>query len=118
MGLRDLAKRLTTPVEELEQERLHDRLAHMHLTPIGDLQPRSSTKVGGEVIRTRLTPYSGVQTFEITVSDGTGKVVALFTGRRHMTGLEHHRAVVLEGVARAQHGRLVMLNPAYTLLAT
>ncbi len=117
MGLRDLAKRLTTPVEELEQERLHDRLAHLHLTPIGELPPRVRVKVGGEVVRTRLTPYSGVQTFEITVSDGTGKVVAMFTGRRHMAGLEHNRAVVLEGVARPEKGRLVMLNPTYTLLA-
>lgn len=117
MGLRDMAKRLTTPVEELEQERLHDRLAHLHLTPIGELEPRSRVKVGGEVIRTRLTPVSGVQTYEITVSDGSGRVVALFTGRRHMAGLEHNRAVVLEGVARLEHGRLVMLNPAYTLLA-
>lgn len=117
MGLRDLAKRFTTPVEELEQVRLHDRLAHLHLTPIGELRPRVRVTVGGEVIRTRLTPYSGVQTFEITVSDGTGKMAAMFTGRRHIAGLEHHRAVVLEGVARPEKGRLVMLNPAYTLVA-
>ncbi|MEY4174154.1 MAG: hypothetical protein RI900_1319 [Actinomycetota bacterium] len=117
MGLRDFAKRLGTSVEELEQERLHDRFHGMHLTPIAEVEPRRPVHVGGEVVRTRLTPRSGVQTFEITVSDGTGTIVAMFTGRRHVAGLEHHRAVVLDGVPRPERGRLVMLNPAYTLLA-
>jgi hypothetical protein len=42
--------------------------------------------------------------------------VAVFTGRRYVAGLEHNRAVVLEGVARSERGRLVLMNPAYTLL--
>ena len=118
MGIRDLAKRLSTSVEELEQERLQDRFAGLDITPIADVQPRHPVHVAGEVVRTRLTPRSGVQTYEITVSDGTGSIVALFTGRRHVAGLEHHRGVVLDGVPRPERGRLVMLNPAYTLLAS
>jgi RecG-like helicase len=116
MGLRDLAKRLSTSVEELEQERLQDRFAGLDITPIAEVHSRCAVHVAGEVVRTRLTPRSGVQTFEITVSDGTGSIVAMFTGRRHVAGLEHHRAVVLDGVPRPERGRLVMLNPSYTLL--
>jgi hypothetical protein len=116
MGLRDLARRLTASVEQLDDERLQDRFSGLQLTALGELQARTPARVGGEVTRTRIAPRQGVPAFEITVSDGTGSAVAVFTGRRYMPGLEHHRAVVLEGVARAERGRLVMLNPAYTLL--
>jgi RecG-like helicase len=116
MGLRDLAKRLTATVEQLDDERLQDRFAGLALTPLGELQPRQAVRVGGEITRTRIAPRSGVNAFEITVADGTGTAIAVFTGRRYLAGMEHNRAVLLEGVARAERGRLVMLNPAYTLL--
>lgn len=117
MGLRDLAKRLKTSVEELDDQRLQDRFSGLALTPLGDLEARTPARVGGEITRTRIAPRSGIAAFEITVSDGTGSAVAVFTGRRYVSGMEHNRAVLLEGVARAERGRLVMLNPAYTLLA-
>jgi hypothetical protein len=116
MGLRDLVKRLNATVEEIDDERLQDRFAGLQLTALGELQARIPARIGGEISRTRIAPRSGVAAFEITVSDGTGTAVAVFTGRRYVAGLEHNRAVVLEGVARAERGRLVMLNPAYTLL--
>ncbi len=40
----------------------------------------------------------------------------MFTGRRRIAGLEPGRAVMLEGVAGTGHGRLQLMNPAYTLL--
>ena len=116
MGLRDLAKRLSASVEQIDEERLQDRFSGLRLTPLGELQARVPARVGGEVSRTRIVPRSGVPAFEITVADGTGTAVAVFTGRRYVAGLEHNRAVVLEGVARTDRGRLVLMNPAYTLL--
>jgi RecG-like helicase len=116
MGLRDLAKRLRASIDELDDERLQDRFSGLGLTTMGELEPRTPARVGGEVTRTRIAPRSGVPAYEITISDGTGSVVAVFTGRRQVAGLEHHRAVLVEGVARSERGRLVMLNPAYTLL--
>jgi RecG-like helicase len=116
MGLRDLKKRLTASVEQLDDERLQERFAGLQLTPMGELEARVPARVGGEITRTRIAPRQGVAAFEITISDGTGTAVAVFTGRRYVAGLEHNRAVLIEGVARAERGRLVMLNPAYTIL--
>ena len=116
MGLRDLAKRLTVSVEQIDDQRLQGRFSGLGLTPIGEMSARMPARVGGEVTRTRIAPRSGVPAFELTISDGTGSAVAVFTGRRHLAGVDHHRALVLEGVARSERGRLVMLNPAYTLL--
>ena len=50
------------------------------------------------------------------MSDGTGDLVVVFTGRRTIGGMGHGRGVLFEGVAHQERGRLVLLNPAYTLL--
>ena len=62
-----------------------------------------------------LAPGHGIHHQPISVH--VVEIVAVFTGRRHVAGMELHRALAIEGVARAERGRLVMLNPAYTLLA-
>lgn len=116
VGLKDLTRRLRATVDELDDERMQSRFAALHVTRLADLQPRVHATVAGEITRSRLAPRSGVPSFEITISDGTGQAVAVFTGRRHVAGMELHRALTIEGVARAERGRLVMLNPAYALL--
>ncbi len=45
MGLRDLGKRLRATVEELDDERLHDRFAGLGLTPIGEAR-RAARRCG------------------------------------------------------------------------
>ncbi len=116
MGLRDIAKRLTVTVDQIDDERLQDRFKALDTVDIASVQPRTHVRIGGEVTRTRIVPRSGVPAYEITVSDGTGSAGAMFTGRRNLPGVDHHRAVVLEGVIRQDRGRLVMVNPTYTLL--
>jgi hypothetical protein len=100
-----------------EHERLRHRFEHFDATAIGSVQVRQLARVVGEVRRVGVTPRSGVPSLEVVVSDGTADAVAVFTGRRNITGIENGRALVLEGVPRDEHGRKVMLNPAYTLLA-
>ena len=116
MGLRDLAKRLKTSVNELDDQRLQDRFVGLELVAICDLACRRPARVAGEIQRMRMTPRSGVPALEITISDGSGQVTAVFTGRRQLAGVNHGRAILLEGVAHLEHGRSVLLNPAYTLL--
>lgn len=116
MGLRDLKKRLTSTVEELDDQRLHERFHGLDLTELAQVVPRQPTRIGGEVVRMRIQPRSGVPAVEVTVSDGTGTAIAVFTGRRRLAGLEQGRAVLLEGVPFLEHGRMTLLNPAYTLL--
>ena len=116
VGIRDLAKRLTSSVDQLENDRLHDRFGTLDLTPVDRMGSRANVRVGGEVKRIRTAPRSGVPTLEITVCDGTGDAVAVFTGRRRIAGIETGRAIVLEGVPHPNRGRNIMLNPSYTLL--
>jgi DNA/RNA endonuclease YhcR with UshA esterase domain len=115
--LEGLRQRLRTSIDELDCARLQDRFAKLSLTQIADAPMRCPVVVGGEIKRVLIAPHNGMPTLEIVVGDGTGTIVAMFTGRRNIAGLEHGRAVVLEGVAHEVKGKRVILNPAYTLLS-
>lgn len=116
MGFKDLKKRLTASVEELDQLRLQERFTGLDLTPIGEASCRVPVRIGGEVKRLRTVPRHGTPSLEVVISDGTGEAVAVFTGRRSLGGMDHGRGIVIEGVAHPERGKTVLLNPAYTLL--
>jgi hypothetical protein len=118
VGLRKLVRGLATSMEDLEQERLSGRFATRphDATPIADIPLRRATKVLGEVSAVRVVPRAGSPWLEVTLRDGTGALVAIFTGRRQLKGITPGRAVLVDGVARHDRGRTIMLNPAYTLL--
>jgi hypothetical protein len=116
VGLRDLKRRLTSSIEELDAHRLQDRYRGLGVTPIAEAPERVPIRIGGEITRIRVVPRAGSPALEVTVSDGTGEAIAVFLGRRSLGGCEHGRGVLLEGVAHPEKNRPVLLNPAYTLL--
>jgi hypothetical protein len=116
MAFKNLRQRLSSSVAELDQARLQDRYAGLDLTPICDAPARQPIRIGGEVRASRVVPRAGAMALEVTIGDGKGEAVAVFTGRRAIRGLAPGRGVLLEGVGRADDRGLVLLNPAYTLL--
>jgi hypothetical protein len=117
MAFRDRAERSTSERAERESARLRRRFEGLDATPIETVACRRPARVVGEVRRVGVAPRSGVPSLEVVLSDGTADAVAVFTGRRSIGGVQNGRAMVLEGVPRDEHGRKVMLNPVYTLLA-
>jgi hypothetical protein len=116
MGIKDVFKSASKPVREIDSERLVDRFAELRLQPLSELEARDRTKVCGEVKRMTIKPRSGIPSTEIVINDGTGDATIIFSGRRHVAGIEHGHCIVVEGVAFADANRLVFLNPAYSLL--
>ena len=116
MGLKDAFNSKVKPVRELDADRLVDRFAELRLQPLGELEARDRTKVCGEVKRMTIKPRSGIPSTEIVINDGTGDATVIFSGRRHVAGIEHGHCIIVEGVAFADANRLVFLNPAYSLL--
>jgi hypothetical protein len=118
VGLRDAFR--AKGVRQLDSERLVDRFNEQiekhGVTKITDLEPRNKVRVCGEVKRMTIKPRSGIPSTEITINDGTGQVVVVFSGRRHVAGIEHGKCLRIEGVAYCDKDDLVFLNPAYTLL--
>lgn len=116
MGLKDAFNSKAKPMRELDAERLVNRFADLRLQPLGELEARDRTKVCGEVKRMTIKPRSGIPSTEIVINDGTGDATVIFSGRRHVAGIEHGHCIVIEGVAFADANRLVFLNPKYSLL--
>ena len=116
MGLKDALNSKAKPMREHDAERLIDRFSSLRLLPLGELEARDRTKVCGEVKRMTIKPRSGIPSTEIVINDGTGEATVIFSGRRHVAGIEHGHCIVIEGVAYADANRLVFLNPKYSLL--
>ena len=116
MGLRDRAKRLAASTTDLDRARLQDRYAGLDFMHIDECPRRLPVRVVGEVQGIRVVPRSGSPSLEVTVTDGTGRAVAVFLGRRTLPGVAPGRSIVIEGVGRDEDGRTVLLNPAYTIL--
>ncbi|MGH9184413.1 MAG: DNA-binding protein [Acidimicrobiales bacterium] len=116
MGLKDLKHRLTASAQELDRNRLKDRYSGLGLTKIAEAPLRQPVRIGGEIQGIQIAPRGGNPSLEVNVTDGSGKAVAVFTGRRRISGLDCGRGVLLEGVGRTENGRIVLVNPAYTLL--
>ena len=116
MGLKDAFNSKAKPMRELDAERLVDRFAELRLQPLSELEARDRTKVCGEVKRMTIKPRSGIPSTEIVINDGTGDATVIFSGRRHVAGIEHGHCIIVEGVAYADANRLVFLNPKYSLL--
>jgi hypothetical protein len=117
VGVKSLGQRLRASVDELERTRLIARFDGLGITQLGDVVPRTPVRVGGEISRVVIAPRNGVPSLEVMISDGTGTITAVFSGRRSIIGIEHGRAVIFEGVAIPQRDRRVIFNPAYTLIA-
>ncbi|NQV97152.1 MAG: OB-fold nucleic acid binding domain-containing protein [Acidimicrobiaceae bacterium] len=116
MGLRGFGKRLSTDKKEIDTERLCKRFDKFDFTRLGELQCRTRTKVAGEIKRIRIKPRSGIPSVEIVINDGTGEATVVFSGRRNIPGIDHGRCLMIDGVPHRDRDRIVMLNPAYTLL--
>ncbi len=69
------------------------------------------------LLRMHARPTSGLPSLAVTLSDGTGTVVAVWTGRRAIGGITLGRRLLLDGVPRRVGDRLEFVDPAYTLLS-
>lgn len=113
---RGLREKLSRSIEEIDADRLRLRFRDFGATPIAEAPPRRPVVLVGEVQRLQVVPRAGSPSLEVTIDDGTGRAVAVFTGRKRLGGLDGGRRVVFEGVGREERGRLVVLNPAYTIV--
>lgn len=114
--LRDFMHRLTTPIHEREREELVAFCAGLPTTPISAIEPRRRVRVAGQVEHVRTVPRAGAPTFEVSITDGHDRVLAVFLGRRTVPGMHAGRRLIIAGTA-APEGRIhKIVNPEYELL--
>ena len=89
----------------------------MSATAIAAVAPRQRTTVCGEIVSVVRYERPWVRT-DAEVGDGTGKLVLRFLGRSGIPGLFVGSHVEAEGTPGIVRGKLVMLNPRYSLTGT
>jgi hypothetical protein len=99
MALRGALQRLRTSVGDLDRARLKDYCAAIPgTTRIADVQPRQEATVVGEITCIRIVPRpDGSPWLEATITDGTGSIVAMWTGRKRIAGVRDGQRVMLAG---------------------
>jgi len=83
---------------------------------VADAVERERIKVVGQVVRIRSRPAQGLPSIAVTISDESGSITAVWTGRRAIGGVTLGRRLIIEGVGRRVGQQLELTNPAYTLL--
>jgi hypothetical protein len=120
VALKDRLKKLTATAAELDQDRLRDFCsAFPDVKPIAELQAREHGTVVGEIKSWRIVPRpDGSPWLEAVIIDGTGSLVAMWTGRKKIAGVHEGRRLMITGrghpVGSGQ--RLRIMNPRYELL--
>jgi hypothetical protein len=85
------------------------------VTPIVQARARVRARFEGEIRRVRIQPLAAVPTLVVMLEDGTGRLSALFMGRRGIAGVECGRRLAIEGTPVAGDRGLTLYNPAYEL---
>jgi hypothetical protein len=83
--------------------------------PMAAARPRIRARFEGDVRKIRIQPLAAVPTLEVVLDDGTGRLTALFMGRRGIAGVECGRRLAIEGTPVAGERGLTLYNPAYDL---
>jgi hypothetical protein len=86
------------------------------VTPMGQARARIRGRFEGQIRRIRIQPQAAVPTLEVVLEDDTGRVSALFMGRRGIAGVECGSRLAIEGTPVASERGLTLYNPAYDLL--
>jgi hypothetical protein len=119
MALKNFLHKLTASVEQLDEEQLREFCTtRPGVVPIRDVSSREPATVVGEISSVRIVNKPGAPWLEVTVTDGTGKLVAMWTGRRKIAGIKPGQRLVLTGRSSPSGpgGRLLIYNPRYELL--
>ena len=112
-----LTDRLRRTAAAQDRRRLQTRFAGVKITPIAAAPERVPVRVGGEIRSQHRSSPDMRRFLRVEIDDGSGSALLVFTGRNRIRGMETGRAIVVEGVGRVEKGRMMIWNPAYTLLA-
>jgi hypothetical protein len=86
------------------------------VTPIGALITPGRAAVEGRIRVVEIRPVERNSVLACEISDGTGKLTAMFYGRSHIPGIVCGARVRFRGSVGIKDGHPIMTNPAYELL--
>lgn len=116
-ALRKISARLTDPVEVLDAADLAGRVTGSGSLCVVDASRGDRASLTGR-IRTVVSGGGGHHLgVTAEVFDGTGAIEVCWLGRRSIPGIDTGRYIRVTGRVGQRHGRKIMFNPRYELLA-
>ncbi|SEI88827.1 OB-fold nucleic acid binding domain-containing protein [Demequina mangrovi] len=87
------------------------------ISSIADVAPRGLARVAGRVVAIQVEPSDAPPAFTVRLEDGTGRIDAVFMGRRDVPGIAPGVDLRLEGRVCATESLPRLYNPRYELVA-
>lgn len=83
---------------------------------IADVSPRGLARVSGRVVSVQVEPSDAPPAFTARVDDGSGRIDAVFMGRRDVPGIGPGTRLEIEGCVCATESVPRVYNPRYSLV--
>jgi RecG-like helicase len=117
-GNRSFLGRLFRRLTESDEERLAAEIREWaesvpDSVRITEAPLRKPVRLAGVVRRITIRPMDGSEALEAVLSDGTGEIRAVWTGRRSIPGLSLGTRLVMEGVVAEHRTGRRMVNPTF-----
>lgn len=116
-ALRRLWRRLGSSDEQIEAAELQESSRTAGAMAIDNCNCGDVVTVAGPLRSVTLKPAESLPSVEAEIYDGSGRVVLVWMGRRHIAGIDPGRVLVATGRMNLIDGQRVMYNPRYSLRA-
>ncbi|WP_062311613.1 OB-fold nucleic acid binding domain-containing protein [Demequina rhizosphaerae] len=83
---------------------------------IAEVTPRGIARVSGRVVAIQVEPSDAPPAFTVRLEDGTGRIDAIFMGRREVPGIAPGTHLSLEGRVCETDALPRLYNPRYELV--
>lgn len=114
-ALRRLWRRFGSSDEEVEAAELQASSRDAGATSIDSCNCGDVVTVCGPLRSVTMKPADSLPTVEAEIYDGSGRVVLVWLGRRHIRGIEPGRVLKATGRINTIDGRRTIYNPRYVL---
>lgn len=104
--------------DELDAIDLRENIEQKGADAIADVELGKVTTHTGKIRSIVFRPEKAVPALEAEVFDGTGFIVVIWLGRRHILGIKPGISISVSGRLVEVDGRLTMYNPKYSIIAS
>ena len=103
--------------EELAADELSEQAEDRGSTLVEEVKRGESIQVTGVVKSAIFKPNNQVPAYEIEVFDGSGNLIVIWQGRRHVAGIEPGIRIEVSGRITFISGKPCLHNPVYKILS-
>jgi RecG-like helicase len=103
--------------EELAAYELSEHSATRGSTLIEEIERGKKIQVTGVVKTVTIKPNNQVPAYEVEIFDGSGNLIVIWQGRKHVAGIEPGTRIEVEGRITFLSGKPCLHNPVYKILS-